>query len=84
MPFKSKSQLRACFAKKDKNWDCHKWAHEGKTKGLPEKKKMKESEEGEEVQAPKIPSFGEYVQARDSQSNPEPEAKEPDDEEKQD
>lgn len=40
MPFKSKSQMRACFAKKDPNWDCHKWAHEtGSTKSLPERKK---------------------------------------------
>jgi hypothetical protein len=28
MPFKSKAQVKACFAKKDPNWDCHKWASE--------------------------------------------------------
>lgn len=44
MPFKSKSQMRACFAKKDPNWDCHKWAHEtGSTKSLPERKKRKKN-----------------------------------------
>jgi hypothetical protein len=40
MPFKSKSQMRACFAKHDKGWDCHKWAKEtGNTKKLPERMK---------------------------------------------
>lgn len=31
MPFKSKSQMRACYAKQargEKGWDCKKWAHE--------------------------------------------------------
>lgn len=38
MPFKSKAQRRACYAKKDPNWDCGEW--ESKTKGrLPEKLK---------------------------------------------
>lgn len=38
MPFKSKAQLRACYAKKaqlqkigvESTWDCSKWYHEGK------------------------------------------------------
>ena len=45
MPFRSKSQVRACFAKKDPNWDCHQWADEtSDIKSLPEKKKKKFSE----------------------------------------
>jgi hypothetical protein len=43
MPFKSKAQMRACFARHDKNWDCHKWAHETPdTKKLPERKRKKQ------------------------------------------
>lgn len=43
MPFKSKSQMRACFAKKErgaaKGWNCKEWAHATKSiKKLPEKK----------------------------------------------
>jgi hypothetical protein len=39
MPFKSKSQLRKCFAANDPNWDCKKWAHETPNiKGLPDRK----------------------------------------------
>lgn len=38
MPFKSKSQMRACFAKNDPNWDCKEWAKETKsTKKLPDR-----------------------------------------------
>ena len=41
MPFVSKSQRRACYAKNDPNWNCEEW--EQKTpKKLPEKK-MKEN-----------------------------------------
>ena len=37
MPFESKAQLRACYARKRQmeregktsNWDCHKWYYEG-------------------------------------------------------
>jgi hypothetical protein len=39
MPFKSKAQMRACFAEKSRNpgskWDCKKWLREG---GLPKKR----------------------------------------------
>lgn len=46
MPFKSKSQVRACFAKKNKDWNCKKWAKEtGDIKGLPEKKSKKKFKE---------------------------------------
>jgi hypothetical protein len=43
MPFKSKSQLRACFAKRErgqaKGWNCKEWAHKTRSiKKLPEKK----------------------------------------------
>ena len=31
MPFKSKSQLKACFAKGDPKWNCAKWAKETKS-----------------------------------------------------
>ena len=42
MPFENKSQLRACFAKKDPKWDCHKWAHETPNlKDIPNKPKKK-------------------------------------------
>lgn len=42
MPFKSKAQMRACFAKKDPNWDCKKWMKEtGSVKKLPAKVKRK-------------------------------------------
>jgi hypothetical protein len=44
MPFKSRSQVKACFAKKSrgaaKGWDCEAWAHKTKSiKKLPYKKK---------------------------------------------
>lgn len=39
MPFRSKQQMKACFAKKDPKWDCHKWAHETDLKHLPKRKK---------------------------------------------
>ena len=32
MPFKNKAQMRACYAKKDPNWDCDKWMKETKKK----------------------------------------------------
>jgi hypothetical protein len=46
MPFKSKSQVAACFAKKDrgeaKGWNCEEWAHATPDiKKLPEHKKEK-------------------------------------------
>lgn len=28
MPFQSRSQLQACFAKNDPRWNCKDWAHE--------------------------------------------------------
>lgn len=41
MPFKSKAQQRACFAKKErgaaKGWNCHEWAEKTNFKKLPEK-----------------------------------------------
>jgi len=53
MPFRSKSQVRACFAKNDPKWDCHKFAHEtDDIKKLPEKKKKR--------------SFKEYVEAKEA------------------
>lgn len=37
MPFLSRSQVRACFAKNDPKWDCHEMARETKNiKKLPE------------------------------------------------
>ena len=37
MPFKSKSQLRACFAKNDPDWNCEEWASKTKNvKKLPD------------------------------------------------
>jgi hypothetical protein len=74
MPFKNAAQRKACFARNDPKWDCHKWAHEGE-KG---KKKKNEEQEGEEVtDAPKpIPSFSDYVAERDAVDQPEPEQEE--------
>lgn len=38
MPFKSKAQMKACYAAKDPKWDCEKWGKETKNaKDLPEK-----------------------------------------------
>lgn len=40
MPFRSKSQVSACFAQNSPDWDCHKWAKETKNiKNLPKKLK---------------------------------------------
>jgi hypothetical protein len=43
MPFVSKSQEKACFAKKSrgeaKGWNCEEWAHKTDYKKLPEHKK---------------------------------------------
>lgn len=33
MPFKSKAQIRACFARKDPRWDCEKWLDETPNRG---------------------------------------------------
>jgi len=61
MPFASKSQMRACFAKDDPNWDCHQWAHETPNrKNLPDhvkKKNMKFKEfldQGDEIVEGKV------------------------------
>ena len=44
MPFKSKAQWRACFAKNDPNWDCGEWADSTPSyKELPKKKKEKKA-----------------------------------------
>lgn len=48
MPFKSKAQARACFARKDPDWDCEEWAEETDFSRIPEKKKEKESKTAEE------------------------------------
>ena len=46
MPFKSKAQMRKCFAMKSrgqaKGWNCEKWAHETMNiKKLPARKRKK-------------------------------------------
>lgn len=47
MPFKSKAQRRACYAKNDPNWDCEEWEEETPdNKRLPEKKKKKNGKKG--------------------------------------
>ncbi len=46
MPYRSKSQISACYARNDPNWDCKEWAKKTKSiKELPErvKKAMVES-----------------------------------------
>lgn len=48
MPFKSKAQVKKCFAMKAKgkakNWDCEEWAKEtGNIKSLPKKVAKKRS-----------------------------------------
>ena len=46
MPFKSKAQWRACFAKNDPNWDCGEWADSTPSyKELPKKKKKEKKAE---------------------------------------
>lgn len=38
MPFKSKAQVKACYAKNDPRWDCKAWAKETPSiKALPRK-----------------------------------------------
>jgi hypothetical protein len=40
MPFKSKAQMKACYAANNPKWDCEKWAKETKNIGkLPTRKK---------------------------------------------
>ena len=41
MPFKSKSQRKACHAKKDPRWDCKKWEKHTPKNPLPEKVEKK-------------------------------------------
>uniref|UniRef100_A0A6C0M1I9 Uncharacterized protein n=1 Tax=viral metagenome TaxID=1070528 RepID=A0A6C0M1I9_9ZZZZ len=42
MPFVSKAQLRACYAKHNKGWNCDEWLAETKNVScLPERKGMK-------------------------------------------
>ena len=49
MPFKSKAQWRACFAKNDPNWDCGEWADSTPSyKELPKKKKKEKKAESQE------------------------------------
>jgi hypothetical protein len=62
MPFKSKSQVRACFAKKDKGqakgWNCEEWAHATKSiKKLPEKKGAAQVVAELEKQAQNLPQL---------------------------
>lgn len=37
MPFKSKAQSKACYAKKDPNWNCKEWSAKTDTSKLPER-----------------------------------------------
>lgn len=54
MPFKSKSQLRTCYGRRPKGWDCDKWLKETPSvcclpekKGLPVKSRcMSEKKDG--------------------------------------
>ena len=44
MPFKSKQQVKACYAKKDPKWDCKKWSKETPSiKALPTRVKKKKA-----------------------------------------
>ena len=38
--FRSKAQVRACYAKKDKNWNCKEFAGSQDLKNLPERSKQ--------------------------------------------
>jgi len=59
MPFVSKAQRRACYARKDPGWDCGEW--ESHTHGdLPERKKKKK----------KHKSFKEWLAEEESRSGP--------------
>ncbi len=60
MPFTSKSQMRACFAKNDPDWDCDKWAHKQtkkERKNLPEGPKKKHMKSFSEYVENKSPDF---------------------------
>lgn len=50
MPFKSKAQMRACYAQHKKGWNCAEWSHAtSNIKSLPEhvkKSKVKKKESG--------------------------------------
>lgn len=61
MPFVSKSQVRACFAKDDPNWDCKKWAKKTKDiKSLPDKKT-----ENATLETIKMKTFSEFLEEKD-------------------
>lgn len=45
MPFKSKAQMRACYAQHKKGWNCAEWAHAtSNIKSLPERVKKRPKE----------------------------------------
>lgn len=47
MPFKSKAQMRACYAQHKKGWDCTEWSRETKNvKSLPERVSKKKKPQG--------------------------------------
>lgn len=58
MPFVSKSQARACFAKKDPDWNCEEWAEKTDFSKLPEKKKGKEKKGASTLLPPLRKSIG--------------------------
>lgn len=56
MPFKSKAQMRACYAKDDPDWDCEKWeSHTPNKKSLPKRKKSAQGMIPYSSSAPKAP-----------------------------
>lgn len=73
MPFVSKAQLRTCYGKNQKNWDCDEFLKETKSIcSLPEKKrgKRKSKRKGEKIKS-KIktgPRGGRYFELKEKDS----------------
>lgn len=69
MPFRSRSQLRTCYSKHDKRWDCDEWLKETPSLcNLPERsgmtKKSRTKKRGEIIKGPlKVgPRGGKYFE----------------------
>lgn len=54
MPFKSKAQQRACYAKDDPNWNCEEWSEHTDQDSLPEKKKESSAHQFGQLVAEKL------------------------------
>lgn len=65
MPFVSKSQMRVCYTRRPKGWDCDKWLEETpRPDCLPEKKGLKSKKECSKKPPPDSDSEKIYVGPR--------------------